>query len=325
MTDTSARPAPTTGAANGERRRAFVVLNAHAGGKALRRPIAADDLRELLARHGVDGEVVATESAEEASRAATQASRDGWPIVVAAGGDGTIGNICGVLIDTPTALGILPLGSIMNVPRMLGLPRDLDEAAAVLASGKSRLIDVGVANGRLFYENASVGMNAAMFSAAAHFAEGDYGSLRRLLWLALRYRPARIELLLDDERVRTRALMVTISNGPYTGVGMTVAPAARVDDGKFDVTVFRHFSKWELLRHLASISFGRRAYTPHTRTYRSAHVVVDSRRRLPCRADSTDLGDTPLECSVRRSALRVIAPLPGEVPTEVQATVGEAR
>ena len=46
---------------------------------------------------------------------------------------------------------------------------------------------------------------------------------------------------------------------------MTVAPDARLDDGKFDVRVFRHFSKFELLRHLASIAFGRRRYSPHVR------------------------------------------------------------
>jgi diacylglycerol kinase (ATP) len=285
-------------------------LNANAGGKALRRPPTADELRELLERHGVTAEVVATQSEEEATRAARGAVRDGWPIVAAAGGDGTIGLIGGALIGTTTALGILPLGSVMNVPRMLGVPRDLEAAAAVLASTPPRPIDVGVANGRLFYENASVGMNAAMFKYATQLSEGDYGSLRRIFWLALRYRPTRIRLVLDGSEVRTRALMVTISNGPYTGVGMTVAPAARVDDGKFDVTIFRHFSKLELIRHMAAISFGRRSYTPHTRTYRAAHVVVDSPHRLSCRADSIDLGRTPLECTIRRGALRVIAPPP---------------
>lgn len=294
--------------------RALVVLNSHAGAKALRGPITADEVRALLERHAIEGEVVPTDTAEEAARVASKASEDGWPMVVAAGGDGTIGNISGVLIDTPTTLGILPLGSVMNIPRMLGLPRDLEGAAEVLATGKPRLVDVGVANGRLFYENASVGMNAAMFKYATQFSEGgDYSSLRRMFYVALRYRPTRIEIEMDGETLRTRALMVTVSNGPYTGLAMTVAPAARLDDGKLDVTIFRHFSKLELMRHLASISFGRRAYTPHTRTYRAAHVVVRSRGRLPCRADSTDLGSTPLECSVRRAALRVLAPLPGEV------------
>lgn len=308
--------------ATATRRRARVLLNANAGGKApLRGSVGAAELAELLERHGVEAEIVVTESAEAAAEAARSADRDGWPMVVAAGGDGTIGNIAEVLLGSNTVLGILPLGSVMNVARMLELPRDLESAAAVLATGRARLIDVGVANGHLFYETASVGINAAMFAAATHFVEGNYGSLGRLLRLVFRYRPARMELDIDGQRTRTRALMVTVSNGPYTGVGMTVAPHARLDDGMFDVTVFRHFSKLELLRHLASISFGRRRYLPHLRTYRGARVVIDGRRPLPCRADAIELGNTPLECVVRRASLRVLAPrpTPGEVPGESPA------
>jgi diacylglycerol kinase (ATP) len=116
-----------------------------------------------------------------------------------------------------------------------------------------------------------------------------------------------MELVLDDDqRLATRALMVTISNSPYTGVGMTVAPDARLDDGKFDVRVFRHFSKWELMRHMLSIAFGRRRYSPHVTTHRSSRVTVVGRRPLPCRADSHDLGTTPLDCRVRPRSLRVV-------------------
>jgi diacylglycerol kinase (ATP) len=201
---------------------------------------------------------------------------------------------------------------------MLGLPRELEPAAAILASGIVRRIDVGEANGMPFYETASVGMNAAMFREAQHFEEGDYRSPLRVLWVAFRYRPARMRLQLDEERVQSRALMVTISNGPYTGVGMTVAPDARLDDGRFDVRVFRHFSKFELLRHLGSIAFGRRRYSPHVSTYRAQVARVDSARPLPCRADSHDLGTTPLECRVRRAALRVM--VAHDSPVDVAAS-----
>ena len=194
----------------------------------------------------------------------------------------------------------------MNVARMLGVPRDLDAAAQVIAAGRTRLIDVGEANGQTFYETASVGMNAAMFSAAQHFEDGDFGSPVRALAVALRYRPAHMFMELDDEKVTTRALMVTISNGAYMGVAMTVAPDARLDDGRFDVRVFRHYSKLELLRHLASIAFGRRRYVPHVSTYRSASVRVTSHSMLPIRANSHDLGTTPLDCRCRHAALRVI-------------------
>jgi diacylglycerol kinase (ATP) len=113
---------------------------------------------------------------------------------------------------------------------------------------------------------------------------------------------------LDDEEVRTRALMVTVSNGPYTGAGMTVAPDARLDDGAFDVRVFRGFSKPELLRHLLSIAFGRHRYSPHISTYHSRRVRIETARPLPCRADAEDLGMTPVEFTIRPRALRVVVP-----------------
>jgi diacylglycerol kinase family enzyme len=147
-----------------------------------------------------------------------------------------------------------------------------------------------------------------MFQEAAHFDDGDWLAIVRSVWVALRYRPARMYLHLDQGLIRTRALMVTISNGPYTGAGMTVAPEARLDDGLFDVVVFRGFSKFELIRHLAEITFGRRRYRPEISTYRSSRVRVTSARPLPCRADRRDLGSTPVEFGMRRGALRVIAP-----------------
>jgi diacylglycerol kinase family enzyme len=145
-----------------------------------------------------------------------------------------------------------------------------------------------------------------MFREAQRFEDGDLTSVVRTIWVALRFRPARMAIELDDRRIRTRALMVTVSNGPYTGAGMTVAPEARLDDGKFDVRLFRRFSKFRLIRHLASIAFGRYRYAPEVDTFRSAVVRIDSASPLPARADSRDLGTTPVEFKVRPLALRVV-------------------
>ena len=286
-----------------------VVLNATAGAK--RRgpmsPPGPEQLTEVLAAVGISAHVIPTASEDDADAAVRRAVEAGSRLIVAAGGDGTVGRVGELLLGTDVTLGLLPLGSVMNIGRMLDIPRDLAAAAQVLAARREATIDVGEANGRIFFETATVGMNAAVFRAAQHFEDGDWGSPLRAIYEAFRYRPARMELLLDsDQRVTTRALMVTVSNAPYTGVGMTVAPDARLDDGRFDVRVFRHFSKWELIRHMVSIAFGRRRYSPHVSTHRSASVTVIGRRPLPCRADSLDLGTTPLECRVRPHSLRVV-------------------
>jgi diacylglycerol kinase (ATP) len=305
-TGTSVGPQPATR----RWRRARVIWNGKAGAKVgiPTNSVGEEQLREVLGRHGLADALVASSSEADARRLAREAVRDRCDLVVAAGGDGTIATVADELLGSETALGILPLGSIMNIPRMLGLPRDVDAAAAMLGDGVVRTVDVGQARDRTFYETGSVGMHAAMFRYAQEFDRGDYLAILRTIWVAIRYRPARLNVELDRETVRTRALMVTVSNGPYTGVGMTVAPDARLDDAQFDVRVFRGFSKPELLRHLVSIAFGRRKYSPHVSTYRSARVRIESASPLPCRADSHDMGTTPIEFTVKPRALRVVVP-----------------
>jgi diacylglycerol kinase (ATP) len=303
-------------------RRIRVIWNATAGSKSRVTAIrpGREEMLDLLARHGLGDELVETATPEEATAQAHEAAVAGYDVVVAAGGDGTIARVGDALLGTDTALGILPLGTIMNIPRMLGIPRELEPAAAIIAGGTIRPIDIGQAPGRAFYEAGSVGMNAAIFREAQRFDDGDWSSILRSIWVAVRYRPARMEIRLDDRTVRTRALMVTVSNGPFTGAGMTVAPAARLDDGRFDVRVFRRFSKWQLIRHLVSIAFGRYRYAPQVSTYRSQRIWVSSVHPLPCRADSHDLGVTPIEFEVRPGALRVVV----EAPTAAGAGAAPA-
>lgn len=295
-------------------RRYRIIHNSTAGihGIPIHR-FTTDDLLALAARHGLGDDVVETTDEAAAREAVRAAVAEGIDVLVAAGGDGTAGLVAEELLGSKAALAILPLGRIMNIARALGIPRDVEAAAALIPDGQIRVIDAGEAtkaDGHLvrFFEAGSVGMNAAIFREAVRFDEGHWASILRTVWVALRYRPARMRLDLDDETVRTRALMVTIANGPYTGIGMTVAPGARLEDGRFDVRVFRGFSKWELLRQLGSIAFGRRHYSPHVTTHRSTTVRITSVHPLPARADGNDLGTTPVTFRTLSGVLRVVVP-----------------
>jgi diacylglycerol kinase family enzyme len=247
-----------------------VIVNPTAGCKGGIRTNAVTkaDVEAVLGGVGLEAEIIESSSEDDARRLASEAVKKGYAAVVAAGGDGTIGLVATELLGSEAALGILPAGSIMNIARSLGIPRELDAAASVLACGIVRNIDVGETRDRPFIEAGSVGMNAAMFREAQRFEKGDRASIARTIWAAIRYRPARMEIALDEGTVRTRALAVVVANGPYTSAAMTVAPQARLDDDRFDVTIFEHFSKSELIRHLVSIAFGRRAYEPHLSTHR---------------------------------------------------------
>ena len=296
------------------RRRIRVLVNPNSGAKAgiPTNSAAEDEVRAVMEPHfpKLGADLIVTGSEEEALVSTRDAVAKGYDVVVAAGGDGTAGTVACELLGTETALGILPLGSVMNVARMLDIPRDLEGAASIIATGEVRTIDVGEAKGQIFFEGGSVGLNAAVFREAQR-ADSDSGRHRALwaaLWVLIRYRPPRMVLHLNDRVLTTRALAVGVANGPYSGLAFTVAPDATIDDGKFDVVIFSRFSRTELIRHFASIAFGRRRYSAKTATYRSSWVRIEGVHPLPCRADGHDLGFTPVEYMVRPGALRVVAP-----------------
>jgi diacylglycerol kinase (ATP) len=296
------------------RPRIRVLVNPNSGAKAgiPTNTAAEDDVRAAMETHFPDlgSDLVVTATEEEAIVATRDAVAEGYDVVVAAGGDGTVGTVACELLGKETALGILPLGSVMNVARMLAIPRDLEGAAAIVATGEVRTIDVGEAKGQIFFEGGSVGLNAAVFREAQQ-ADSDnrrYRALWAALWVLLRYRPPRMVLHLDDRVLTTRALAVGVANGPYSGLAFTVAPDAAIDDGKFDVVIFSRFSRTELIRHFISIAFGRRRYSAKTATYRSSRVRIEGVHPLHCRADGHDLGFTPVDYVVRPGALRVVAP-----------------
>ena len=294
-------------------RRIRVVWNPSSGRKAglPTNRASRETLLELMAQYGLGDDLVESVSEDEAVEAVRDAVARDYDVVAGAGGDGTVALVGFQLLGTRTALGVFPLGSVMNIARMLDIPRDLEEAARVLREGHVRTIDLGRTGERTFYEAASVGLHAAVSREMPKVDEGDYGAILRSILTAFRYRPSRMLIELDRDRtIETRALLVAVANGPFMGAGFTVAPEASLEDGLFDVRVFLHYSKRELVRHFASIAFGRRAYEPRALTERASRVRITSRRPLPARADSEDLGMTPVEFEIRPQVLRVVAPDP---------------
>jgi diacylglycerol kinase (ATP) len=292
--------------------RTCLIVNPTAGRKigVTTNAFGVDEARDLLERHGIDAEIWCTERAGHATELARTAADEHYELVIAAGGDGTVEEVAEALIGTDVQLGVLPLGSVMNIARMLGIPRDLEAAAEVINDRRVARIDVGrartSARSAYFIEAAGIGIDAGLFAYFNQIDGGNWRSLRPLLTFMWRYRPRRLTLRLDGQVYRFRAMMVTVANGPYVGAALAVAPDARLDDHRFDVEVFTRFGKLELLRHLLSIAWGRRSYNPKVRHFRAQTVEVIPDTPMMVHADSSPLATTPARFEVVPSALAVI-------------------
>jgi diacylglycerol kinase family enzyme len=97
---------------------------------------------------------------------AQQAVLAGAELVIAAGGDGTLHAVASGVINTNSALGILPMGTMNNIARSLKIPEDIEQACEIIATGETSRIDVGKNNDSIFLEVAGAGLEAALFPAA---------------------------------------------------------------------------------------------------------------------------------------------------------------
>jgi diacylglycerol kinase (ATP) len=269
-------------------------------------------VQHALEAAGLHADVEQTREPNHATALARQAARDGCKLVIAAGGDGTVAEAGEGLVETDTALGIMPMGSIMNMARTLCIPRDLMRAAATIADGRVLAMDAGKAGNRLFLEAAGVGLAAGLFGYFNRLDRGNArvtGVLRSTLKFLRGLGNPRLVIVADGERFDVRAPMVTVCNAPYVGAAYALAPDAKVDDGLLDVVIFRGAGVMRILLHLAMVAGGRRLPpAPGGELVRARRVEVATlrRRRLPVHVDGATAGVTPMQFEVLPAALRVI-------------------
>jgi len=307
---TATRPPESTRLSPDVVARAPIIWNPKAGEKAGVRiaRMTREDLQAILQRHGLGGPLYETRSQDDALERVERFVDAGAQLIVAAGGDGTVSSIAARLIGSDVAVGIVPLGSLMNVARSLGIPRDPVAAAAIIREGHVATIDAGRAGERTFFEVLSVGLSAALMRETQRVGKGHFGALVQTLRVLARYKATDFELDLDGKTEIVDGLLVSVANAPYTGFGLTLAPNARIDDGLLDVVVFEGYARSEFVRHALAILAGRRAASPRISTYRAARVRVSAARPLPTRVDAFDGGTTPVSAEVVPAAARFVVP-----------------
>lgn len=243
---------------------------------------------------------------------------DQRPLVVAAGGDGTVGTAADYLSDTETVLGVLPLGTSNDFARSLGLPTDPVRAARLLVTGKISTIDAGrmIVPGhppRHFVHAATVGLNVSFAKLATQASlRRRFGRLTYAVAAAqaLRaYESFDCELQYDGHRQRLRLVHLSVINAPVFGgfLGMRVR-GVNLDDRILDVIAVEHLSRRRLLLAALQPVLGicRPIRGIHTLRVRTLHVRATE--TLDITLDGEVNGTLPADFEVAAEALRVLTP-----------------
>jgi YegS/Rv2252/BmrU family lipid kinase len=268
------------------------------------------EVERELGRQGLAYRIVETRSLEHGVGEATRAAESGEvPVVMS--GDGLVGQIGGALAETGSQIGIIPGGRGNDLARVLGIPSDPAGSVAVLAEGRTRDIDVGVANDRRFLCIASCGFDsdANRIANETRLIGGNlvyaYAALRALA----AWKPARFTITLDGgSPLEFTGYSVAVGNSRAFGGGMFIAPHADLDDGMLDVITIADVGKLRYLRGIPSVFKGTHIEKEEVGEARAATVEIRADREFAVYADGEHLTDLPATLSTLPGALRVIAP-----------------
>ncbi len=307
-----------------------VVFNPVAGAGRARKfwPQFDAELRRQLG----DFTLCQTTQPQDAAKLATQLTSDGFDLIIAAGGDGTIGEtVDGLLKSGKSALqlpqlAILPCGTGSDLARSLSIAGSPAELVSRIVAANERIIDAGRVSYvddegrsamRHFVNIASLGLSGPTSRAVnrakrAGAASGQLVFMWHTIRELLRYQFQDVRITVDDNpAIEARIAVVAAANGRYFGGGMMIAPQALQDDGLLDLVIFRGAAKLALIRDMRLLYSGSHINHPAVTILRGRKFSIEpsgglAGNRAFIDIDGESPGSIPAMFEVLPGALRVL-------------------
>ena len=285
-------------------------------------PAARGDKAKRFRRHldAISAESVLklTGAAGDARRLAKEAVQEGFAIVAAAGGDGTINEVLNGIGDAPEGferarLGVLPLGTVNVFARELALPTDLAAAWKVIRRGCETRIDLPsvIANNSqrsYFAQLAGAGLDAQAIELVKWQVKKAIGPLAYVLAGLHAVMGAPVTITAKGGGHSIDGELVLIGNGRLYGGQFTLFPKADLRDGLLDVCVLPRVNWLTLARCGPKLLLQGRLPASATRVFQTDSLTLTSASPAPLEIDGELIGRLPARFSIERSRLRVIVP-----------------
>lgn len=289
-----------------------VILNTHSGDRG---GASTRQTLETLFRENGRSVRISLATEQGLQQLAEQCARGDSDLIVAAGGDGTIACVAAALVGTGKTLGVLPFGSLNHFSKDLGIPQQLGEAVRTVVTGRSIQVDVGEVNGRVFVNNACLGVYPLMVSDR----EAQQHRLGRGKWLAFvwatlrilrRYPLLEMRIKVAGKELSRRTPFVFVGNNVYALAGSGLGGRRTLQAGNLGLYLTRDTGRFGLFRLLGRAVCGRlnQAMDFDALCVEEAWVETWQRQLLVATDGEVTPMTSPLHFRTRPGALRVRVP-----------------
>jgi YegS/Rv2252/BmrU family lipid kinase len=292
--------------------KAFVVQNPVAGSQATE--LVTSKLREFFKRVGWQHQIYQTQPGDDVPSIARSAAHDGYDLLIAAGGDGTVSAVATGISEFQIPMGILPAGTGNGLARDLKIPLALDRALEVIYKrAEIRALDAIQVGERYFLLNLSAGLTPKAMEETDRVQKRQVGRLAYIL-AGLRLlggvQPSTYYLEIDGSRHKVRASEVLLLNSMNLGdTGRILQLDIHNDDGRLDLFVVESKTSIDYLRAALNILLRRENEEPEVQRFAVRDQIrIRGNRRLLVQADGDIIGHTPVTAKLVKSLVQVITP-----------------
>lgn len=232
-------------------------------------------IEERLDKEKFDCRIAETKYAGHATELAQQAARQGIDIVVAVGGDGTVNEVGRVLVNTKTAMGILPCGSGNGLARHLNLPMNLKKCIDILNDCDIHTLDYGLINRHPFFCTCGMGFDAFISMKFAEAGKrGPITYMQKILEEGLSYQPETYDIEDGEGTRRYKAFLVSAANASQYGNNAYIAPQASMSDGLLDIIIMEPFDLIEAPQVAIELFNKTLDKNLKIKTFRASHIHI---------------------------------------------------
>jgi len=281
---------------------------------------------DMWQARGWDVAIIPTEYAGHATELAQEAATAGHQVVLAAGGDGTLGEVANGLAGSATALGVLPVGTANSFAQELRLPlpgrwgrHKLLQVSDALLHGRIQQMDLGwvqngEADGRYWMLWAGVGADGYFVKQVEPRPTwskklGRLGYVIQGIGLAAKFPKMHAWVEVDGQVYEDDYVLVVVSMCRlYVGGEIMLSPEAKLDDGFFEVWLFRGETLAQAVYFLTLARMQKHLHNPDVKMVYGRNVTIRSQPIMPAHTDGEPAGHTPVHCQIKPAALRLLVP-----------------
>lgn len=228
--------------------------------------------------------------------------------ILVAGGDGTISLVAECILATEICLGILPAGSANGIAVNFDLPEILSKQIDIALSDCTMKLDVLFINGKLCLHIADLGLNAELIKNYENSGvRGKWGYfLQSIPTLFNSESPFHFTVETDGGTLEETGILLAIANASKFGTGATINPSGKMNDGKFEILIFKNLDFIEIFK---TISDQPNMSSDFVHVISTNKAQISSRKKIPFQIDGEFLGEVDtVSATIQKETLLMAVP-----------------